>query len=157
MDIKLSEASEWFKTAEAIPNTNLLVEVKSDYFPNGKNYAALIDTKYGMNWLYFDSDSNNKVKIKPFGYVSEWRGVETEKMSNEFEEARKIIKKYFNEAPCGLFFCRNDAGDEMDNIYYKNGIQIDICYNYQYFEVFGLDLIQQLVLKKYYDSLKCNV
>ena len=74
-------------------------------------------------------------------------------IDKEFEEVKKIIKEHFNEAPCGLFFCRNIAGDEMTNLYYKNGIQIDICYNYQYFEVFGLDLIQQIVLKKYYDFL----
>ena len=74
-------------------------------------------------------------------------------IDKEFEEVKKIIKEHFNEAPCGLFFCRNIAGDEMTNLYYKNGIQIDICYNYQYFEVFGLDLVQQIVLKKYYDFL----
>ena len=62
IDIKFNEKSEWFKTAEKIPNTNLLVEVKSDYLPNGKNYASLVDTKYSMNWLYFGSDSNNEAK-----------------------------------------------------------------------------------------------
>lgn len=153
IDIKFSETSEWFKTAKAIPNTNLLVEVKSDYFPNGENYAALVDTEYGTNWLYFGSDSNNKAKIIPFDYVSEWRWIEVKKMSKEFEEVRKVIKKHFNEAPCGLFFSRNTIGDRMDTIYNKNGIQIDICYNCQYFEVFGLDLIQQVLLKKYYDFL----
>lgn len=153
INIKFNEKSEWFKTAEKIPNKNLLVEIKSDYFPNGKNYAALVDTEYGMNWLYFGSDSNNEAKIIPFDYISEWRWIEPTEMSKEFEKVKKIIKEHFNEAPWGLFFCRNITGDEMTNLYYKNGIQIDICYNYQYFEVFGLGLVQQIVLKKYYDFL----
>ena len=153
IDIKFSETREWFKTAKAIPNTNLLVEVKSDYFPNGENYAALVDTEYGTNWLYFGSDSNNKAKIIPFDYISEWRWIEVKEMSKEFEEVRKVIKEYVNKAPCGLFFCRNTVNDKMTNIYDKNGIQIDICYHRAYFEVFGLDLVQQEVLKKYYDSL----
>ena len=153
IDIKFSETSEWFKTTEAIPNTNLLVEVKSDYFPNGENYAALVDTEYGTNWLYFGSDSNNKAKIIPFDYISEWRWIDVKEMSKEFEEVRKVIKEYINKALCGLFFCRNTINDATTNIYDKNGIQIDICYKWAYFEVFGLDLLQQLVLKKFYNNL----
>ena len=73
---------------------------------------------------------------------------------SEFEEVKKVIREHFYKAPCGLFFCRNTANDTMTNIYDKNGIQIDICYNWAYFEVFGLDLVQQVALKKYYDSLE---
>ena len=134
----------------------MLVEVKSDHFlPNGKNYAALVDTGFGTNWLYFGSKlTNNETEIIPFEYISEWRRAETEEMSSEFEEVRKIIKEHFNEAPCGLFFCRNITGDKITNIYDKNGIQIDICYKDEYFEVFGLDLHQQLELNIFYDILK---
>ena len=74
-------------------------------------------------------------------------------MSSVFEEVKKVIKEHFSIASCGLFFCRNTAGDEMTNIYDKNGIQIDICYEWSYFEVFGLDLSQQLELTMFYDTL----
>ena len=74
-------------------------------------------------------------------------------IDKEFEEVKEIIKEHFNEASCGLFFCRNTFGDKMANIYNKNGIQIDICYKEAYFEVFGLDSIQQLALEKYYNYL----
>ena len=74
----------------------------------------------------------------------------------EFEEVKKVIREHFNKAPYGLFFCRNTANDAMTNIYDKNGIQIDICYKWAYFEVFGLDSIQQLTLEKYYNYLTLN-
>lgn len=74
----------------------------------------------------------------------------------ELEEVKKIIKEHFNEASCGLFFCRNTLNDKMTNIYDKNGIQIDVCYKEAYFEVFGLDSIQQLALEKYYNYLTLN-
>lgn len=144
--------SEWIKTSKRLPDKNLLVEVKSDYFlPNGKNYAALVDTEHGMNWLCFVSNlTDNRTIIIPFEYISDWRWVETEEMS----EVKKIIKEHYNEARCGLFFCKNMTGDIMDTIYCKNGIRIDICYRDEYFEVFGLDLPQQLELEKfYYDTL----
>lgn len=146
---------QWIKTSERLPKKNLLVEVKSDYFPDGKNYACLVDTEHGTNWVYFVSNlTDNRTIIIPFERISEWRWVETEEMSNEFEEVKKIIKEYYNKADCGLFFCRNMTNDIMGTIYYKNGIQIDICYRYKYFEVFGLDLPQQLELKIFYDVLE---
>ena len=74
-------------------------------------------------------------------------------IDKELEEVKKIIKEYYNKAPMGLFFSRNTANDAMTNIYNKNGIQIDICYDCAYFEVFGLNLPQQLELKNFYDTL----
>ena len=72
-------------------------------------------------------------------------------------EVKKIIKEYYNEASCGLFFNRNNVGDKMINIYNKNGIQIDICYDYGYFEIFGLDSLQKTELTKFYENLKNNI
>ena len=73
--------SEWIKTSEKLPDKNLLVEVKSDYFlPDEKNYAALVDTEHDMNWLYFGSElTNNETEIIPFEYISKWRLVEKER------------------------------------------------------------------------------
>ena len=73
---------------------------------------------------------------------------------NDIFEVEKIIKEYYNEASYGLFFNRNNVGDKMINIYNKNGIQIDICYDYGYFEIFGLDSIQKTELTKFYENLK---
>ena len=57
-------------------------------------------------------------------------------------------------ASFGLFFNRNNVGNKMINIYNKNGIQIDICYDYGYFEILGLNSLQKTELTKFYENLK---
>ena len=39
---------------------------------------------------------------------------------------------------CGIFDCRNIVGDPMETIYDEMGVRIDICRDWEYFEVFGL-------------------
>ena len=56
----------------------------------------------------------------------------------KLEKAKEIIKEHLEDATCGIFDSRNLVGDWMTNIYNNNGLAIDICYNYSYFEVFGL-------------------
>lgn len=73
-------------------------------------------------------------------------------MSN-LEKAKEIIKKYYKFANCGIYDCRNIAGDEMGTIYEGEGLTIDICYYYSYFEVFGLSDEEFEELERYYDSL----
>lgn len=36
------------------------------------------------------------------------------------------------------FDSRNTVGDTMEPFYNKDGVQIDICYEYGYIEIFGL-------------------
>jgi len=73
-------------------------------------------------------------------------------MSN-LEKAKEVIKEYYNEAQCGIFDSRNIGGDSMATIYCKDGLIIDICYHYSYFEVFGLSDAEFEELERYYDSL----
>ncbi len=73
---------------------------------------------------------------------------------SELEEVKKIIKENYSIASCGLFFSRNLVGDSMTTVYCKKGIWIDICYEWEYFEVFGLDSVQQLELLTFYKSLE---
>lgn len=49
------------------------------------------------------------------------------------------------------FDCRNWIGDAMTNIYDDGEVQIDYCYDYEYFEIFGLsdDGWKQLVADGY--------
>lgn len=39
---------------------------------------------------------------------------------------------------CGIFSSRNTVGDHMTTIYDEDGITVDVCYNWDYIEVFGL-------------------
>ena len=73
-------------------------------------------------------------------------------MSN-LEMAKKIIKASYRDANCGIYNCRNIIGDAMETIYEGEGLTIDICYRYSYFEVFGLSDAEFRELKKYYNSL----
>lgn len=73
---------------------------------------------------------------------------------NNLEKAKEIIKAYYGNAGYGIFNSRNTVGDMMRTIYEGEGLTIDICYHYAYYEVFGLSDAEFEELKKYYYSLK---
>ena len=73
-------------------------------------------------------------------------------MSN-LEKAKEIVKEYYRSARCGIFDSRNLVGDETLTIYEGEGLTIDICYYYSYFEVFGLSNADFKKLERYYNSL----
>ncbi len=66
---------------------------------------------------------------------------------------KEVIKEYYNNACCGIYDCRNIVGDPMDTIYNDGNVQIDICYSWMYFEVFGLTDEEFEELAKYYHTL----
>ena len=68
--------------------------------------------------------------------------------------AKKIIKEHYKEADCGLYDTRNIVGDWMTTIYEDDGLTIDICYNYSYFEVFGLSNKDFEELLTFYSGLE---
>ncbi len=69
------------------------------------------------------------------------------------DKVKQIIKENYDKADSGLFFSRNFVGDPMANIYSENNVDIDICYYYSYFEVFGLTKEEQEELKEFYYAL----
>lgn len=71
----------------------------------------------------------------------------------KLEIAKQVIKQHFESADCGLFNTRNFVCDPMTTIYSKDGLQIDICYRYSYFEVFGLDDEDFERLTEFYGSM----
>lgn len=73
---------------------------------------------------------------------------------NKLEKAKEIVKENYRDAQCGMFNTRNVVGDVMTNIYDENGLIVDICYDYMYFEVFGLSDNEFVELLKYYNSLR---
>ena len=72
---------------------------------------------------------------------------------NRLEEAKAIIKTYIPLADCGIFNTRNIVGDPTETIYRKDGVTIDICVRYSYFEVFGLSRKEYDELKAYYKEV----
>lgn len=73
---------------------------------------------------------------------------------NNLEKAKEVIKEHYEFADCGIFNTRNCAGDIMTTIYDENGLTIDICYYWSYFEVFGLSEDEFKELSVYYYSLE---
>lgn len=69
------------------------------------------------------------------------------------EEIKQIILKHSYEAKYGIYFSRNEFGDNMTNLYDKNGIVVDICYDCGYFEVLGLSAAQQYDIREFYKSI----
>lgn len=89
-------------------------------------------------------------------YLKKLADVQTQYMT-KLEIAKQVIKQHFESADCGLFDTRNLVGDPMTTIYSKDGLQIDICYRYRYFEVFGLDDESFEQLARFYKSLQREV
>lgn len=73
--------------------------------------------------------------------------------TSKLEIAKKVIRGNYRDARCGIFSTRNVTGDEMVNIYDKDGLTIDICYYWAYFEVFGLTKAEFAELENYYENL----
>ena len=71
----------------------------------------------------------------------------------KLEKAKEVIKDNYKYARCGIFDTRNIVGDDMSNIYEDEELTIDICYPYEYFEVFGLSKDEFNELAMFYEDL----
>ena len=74
----------------------------------------------------------------------------------KLEKAKEIITKNYSEGDCGIFDSRNIIGDWMTTIYNDGELTIDICYSWNYFEVFGLSDEEFDELARYYSKLGAN-
>ena len=72
---------------------------------------------------------------------------------SRIDKVKNVIRDRYLEAECGLFFTRNWIGDPMSTIWEEDGVTIDICYCYAYFEVFGLTEEEENELLAFYESL----
>lgn len=75
-------------------------------------------------------------------------------MNGRIEAVKEIIKKNINDAMCGIFCSRNIMGDFMAEIYNRDGVKVDICYGYSYFEIFGLSYEEFEEVEEFYESLR---
>lgn len=93
----------------------------------------------------------NNTELK---YIKDVQHEYNDRKNNKLEKAKEIIKKNFRYGDCGLVKSRNILGDPMHNIYNADGLKIDICFCYSYFEVFGLNDEEFKELKDYYVKLE---
>lgn len=70
------------------------------------------------------------------------------------DAVKDVIRKNYSLADCGLFFTRNCMGDRMSTLFDEGGVTVEICFNWAYFEVFGLTDSEQDELRTFYKSLK---
>jgi len=75
-------------------------------------------------------------------------------MESKLDIAKKIIEEQYEYYRCGIFNSRNTVGDHMYTIYDENGLSIDVCDDYMYFEVFGLSQKEFNELKNFYTKLR---
>lgn len=72
---------------------------------------------------------------------------------SRIDKVKNVIRSSYTDAMCGLFFSTNWIGDPMSTLWEEDGMTIDICYNYEYFEVFGLTEEEENELFAFYNSL----
>ena len=73
---------------------------------------------------------------------------------SRIDKVKDIIRDNYINARHGLFFVLNWVGDPMSTLWKGDGVTIDICYNEEYFEVFGLTEEEEKELLAFYKSLK---
>lgn len=77
-------------------------------------------------------------------------------MNKNLKAIKKIIKENIEDANCGMFNTKNLIGDQMFTLYEKDGVTIDICYRYSYFEILGLNEQEFREILKYYYALRSH-
>ena len=78
-------------------------------------------------------------------------------MTKAVEKVKEVIKNNIEDASYGIFDCRNIVGDPMETIYDGDGVRIDICRNWEYFEVFGLTNEEFAEIESFYEDLVSRV
>ena len=71
----------------------------------------------------------------------------------EISYVKKLIRKFIKHADSGIYFCRNIVNDKTETLFVGKYIRLDICYDYHYYEVFGLTEDEEERIGAYYYSL----
>ena len=74
-------------------------------------------------------------------------------MNKAVEKVKEVIKNNIEDASYGIFDCCNIVGDPTETIYDDGEVRIDLCRNWEYFEVFGLTNEEFAEVKSFYEGL----
>lgn len=55
----------------------------------------------------------------------------------EFKKVKELIIERYEYADCGLYNVQNMVGDIMTTLFKGQYFKLDICYGWNYYEVFG--------------------
>ena len=72
----------------------------------------------------------------------------------ELQHIKKLIKEYYSDGDCGLYNTRNILGDQMANVFNGKYFELDLCYHYSYFEIFGTTKDEFEELEKFYERFE---
>jgi len=72
----------------------------------------------------------------------------------EFEKVKGLIKEKIEkeDITLGLYFTRNIIGDSMTTVFSGDFFDVDVCFWYQYFEVFGCTPSEEKSLVEFYSK-----
>lgn len=114
---------------------------------NSKN--PVID---GKRHLQSKEDESKQVVEANIRITADWQeGMNSnERDTDKVDLVKNIIKENIDDAMCGIYFTRNIVGDPMVTLLNGDQVQIDICYEYEYFEVFGLTDREQKEIGEFY-------
>lgn len=135
------------KEAKMIEEAVLIVNPKQAKIKNLGIKYVIFSEFCEEDKIYMVTDKTLAQAIRK--YQDNFRNPDTK--NNKLEKAKEIIKKNFRYGDCGLFKSRSDP---MHNIYNADGLKIDICFRYSYFEVFGLTDEEFKELEDYYIKLE---
>lgn len=75
------------------------------------------------------------------------------KRHRTINKVKEAIRRTYKTADCGIYFTSNLVGDEMNTIFNQNGVIVQICPMYSYYEVFGLTDKEEKEIEAFYDKL----
>ena len=106
----------------------------------------------GKRYLQSKEDGSKQVVEINIRITADWQeGMNSnERDTDKVDLVKNIIKENIDSARCGIYFTRNLIGDPMVTILNGDQVQIDICYEYEYFEVFGLTDREQKEIEEFY-------
>lgn len=78
---------------------------------------------------------------------------ENNKGSIKLEMAKKVVGDHIGLAPHGIYDSRNIAGDHMCNLFCEDDLSVDVCREWEYFEVLGLTDAEFEELREHYGKL----